>query len=47
MAADKDGGNAVERVVGAARFIPNHQGYRCHNDNFAARWATIIPLLKY
>lgn len=54
MAGDKDGGNPVERVVSAARFIPNHQisiipntGHGCHNDNFGAAWASIVPFLKY
>jgi pimeloyl-ACP methyl ester carboxylesterase len=53
MAGDKDGGNPVERVVSAARFIPNHQisiipntGHGCHNDNFEASWASIVPFLK-
>ncbi|MCP9757231.1 alpha/beta hydrolase [Lacihabitans sp. CCS-44] len=53
MAGDKDGGNPVERVVSAARFIPNHQiciipntGHGCHNDNFEATWASIAPFLK-
>ncbi len=53
MAGDKDGGNPVERVVSAARFIPNHQisiipntGHGCHNDNFEATWASIVPFLK-
>ncbi|MEA5461490.1 alpha/beta hydrolase [Arcicella sp. LKC2W] len=53
MAGDKDGGNPVERVVSAARYIPNHQisiipntGHGCHNDNFAATWASILPFLK-
>jgi len=53
MAGDKDGGNPVERVVSAARFIPNHQisiipntGHGCHNDNFAATWASIVPFLN-
>ncbi len=53
MAGDKDGGNPVERVVSAARFIPNHQisiipntGHECHNDNFAAAWASIVPFIK-
>jgi pimeloyl-ACP methyl ester carboxylesterase len=52
MAGDNDGGNPVERVVSAARFIPNHQisiipntGHGCHNDNFAATWASILPFL--
>ena len=54
IAGDKDGGNPVERVVSAARFIPNHQisiipntGHGCHNDNFGAAWASIVPFLKY
>lgn len=54
MAGDKDGGNPVERVVSAARFIPNHQisiipntGHGCHNDNFAAAWTSILPFLKF
>lgn len=53
MAGDRDGGNPVERVVSAARFIPNHQisiipnaGHGCHNDNFNAVWASIAPFLK-
>ncbi|MCU0471500.1 MAG: alpha/beta hydrolase [Arcicella sp.] len=53
MAGDKDDGNPVERVVSAARFIPNHQisiipntGHGCHNDNFPAAWASIEPFLK-
>jgi pimeloyl-ACP methyl ester carboxylesterase len=53
MAGDRDGGNPVERVVSAARFIPNHQisiipnaGHGCHNDNFKATWASILPFLK-
>lgn len=53
MAGDKDGGNPVERVVSAARYIPNHQisiipntGHGCHNDNFEAVWASIVPFLK-
>ena len=53
MAGDKDGGNPVERVVSAARYIPNHQisiipntGHGCHNDNFEASWASIAPFLK-
>jgi pimeloyl-ACP methyl ester carboxylesterase len=52
MAGDKDGGNPVERVVGAARYIPNHQiciipnaGHGCHNDNFAATWESISPFI--
>lgn len=53
MAGDNDGGNPVERVVSAARFIPNHQisiipntGHGCHNENFPATWASILPFLK-
>ncbi len=53
MAGDNDGGNPVERVVSAARYIPNHQisiipntGHGCHNENFAAVWASIVPFLK-
>lgn len=53
MAGDKDGGNPVERVVRAARFIPNHlisiipnTGHGCHNDNFKATWASIEPFLR-
>ncbi len=52
MAGDKDGANPVERVVSAARCIPNHQisiipntGHACHNDNFAAFWESIAPFL--
>jgi pimeloyl-ACP methyl ester carboxylesterase len=53
MAGDKDEGNPVERVISAARFIPDHQiciipnaGHGCHNDNFAASWESISPFLK-
>lgn len=53
MAGDSDGGNPVECVVSAARFIPKHQisiipntGHGCHNDNFEAVWASITPFLK-
>jgi pimeloyl-ACP methyl ester carboxylesterase len=53
MAGDQDGGNPVERVVSAARFINNSQisiipntGHGCHNENFAAAWASILPFLK-
>jgi pimeloyl-ACP methyl ester carboxylesterase len=52
MAGDKDGGNPVERVVSAARYIPNHQiciipnaGHGCFNDNFAATWESITPFI--
>jgi pimeloyl-ACP methyl ester carboxylesterase len=52
VAGDKDGGNPVERVVSAARYIPNHQisiipnaGHSCHNDNFTAFWESIAPFL--
>ena len=53
MAGDNDGGNPVERVVSAARYIPKHHisiipntGHGCHNDNFEAVWATIYPFFK-
>lgn len=53
MAGDRDGGNPIERVVSAARFIPNSQiciipntGHGCHNENFPATWASILPFLK-
>ncbi len=53
MAGDRDGGNPVERVVSAARFIPKHQisiipntGHGCFLENFAAAWAGILPFLK-
>ncbi len=52
MAGDRDQGNPVERVVSAARHIPNHQvgiipnaGHVCFGDNFAATWASIAPFL--
>jgi pimeloyl-ACP methyl ester carboxylesterase len=53
MAGDNDGGNPVERVVSAARYIPKHYisiipnaGHGCHNDNFEATWASIVLFLK-
>ncbi|WP_223302275.1 alpha/beta fold hydrolase [Flavobacterium branchiophilum] len=53
VAGDNDTGNPVERVVRAARMIPNHQisiipnaGHGCHNDNFAAFWESIAPFLN-
>lgn len=53
MAGDNDGGNPVERVVSAARYILKHHisiipnaGHGCHNDNFEAVWASITPFLK-
>ena len=53
MAGDRDGGNPVERVVSAARFIPKHQisiipntGHGCFLENFEAAWASILPFLK-
>ncbi len=53
MAGDADGGNPVERVVSAARFIPKHQisiipntGHGCFLENFAAAWAGIAQFLK-
>lgn len=52
MAGDRDGGNPVERVVSAARYIPKHQisiipntGHGCFLENFAAAWASIAPFL--
>ena len=53
MAGDKDNGNPVERVVSAARHIPNHQisiipntTHECFTENFEATWASILPFLK-
>lgn len=53
MAGDRDEGNPVERVVSAARFIPNHQisiipntGHGCFLENFTATWASIAPFLQ-
>jgi pimeloyl-ACP methyl ester carboxylesterase len=53
MAGDNDGGNPVERVVSAARYIPKHQisiipntGHGCFLENFAATWASIAPFLS-
>jgi pimeloyl-ACP methyl ester carboxylesterase len=53
MAGDNDGGNPVERVVSAARYIPKHQiciiantGHGCFLENFEAAWANIAPFLK-
>ena len=53
MAGDRDQGNPVERVVNAARMIPNHQISIIPNtthtvflENFAAVWASIVPFLK-
>jgi pimeloyl-ACP methyl ester carboxylesterase len=52
MAGDRDGGNPVERVVSAGRFIPKHQisiipntGHGCFLENFKAAWASIEPFL--
>lgn len=52
MAGDKDDGNPVERVVSAARFIPQHQisiipdtGHGCFLENFEAAWASISPFI--
>jgi pimeloyl-ACP methyl ester carboxylesterase len=52
VGGDKDQGNPVERVVSAARYIPNHQisiipnaGHACHNDNFQAFWESIAPFI--
>ena len=54
VAGDRDDGNPVERVVSAARYIPNHQisiipnaGHSCHNDNFSAFWESILPFLEF
>lgn len=53
MAGDRDDGNPVERVVSAARFIPNHQisiisntGHGCFLENREASWASIKPFLN-
>jgi pimeloyl-ACP methyl ester carboxylesterase len=53
MAGDRDGGNPVERVVSAARFIPKSQiaiipnaGHGCFLENFEATWASILPFMK-
>lgn len=53
MAGDNDGGNPVERVVSAARYIPKHKisiipntGHGCFLENFEATWASIAPFLK-
>lgn len=53
IAGDRDGGNPVERVVSAARFIPQSQisiipnaGHGCFLENFDATWASIVPFLK-
>jgi pimeloyl-ACP methyl ester carboxylesterase len=54
MAGDRDGGNPVERVVSAARLIPNHQisiipntGHGCFVENFKATWGCIAPFINY
>jgi pimeloyl-ACP methyl ester carboxylesterase len=53
MAGDNDGGNPVERVVSAARFISKNQiciipntGHGCFLENFEAAWASMVPFLK-
>jgi pimeloyl-ACP methyl ester carboxylesterase len=53
MAGDRDGGNPVERVVSAARFISNHQisiipntGHGCFVENFKATWECIAPFIN-
>ncbi len=53
MAGDNDGGNPVERVLSAARFIPKHHisiipntGHGCFLENFEAAWAVILPFIK-
>jgi pimeloyl-ACP methyl ester carboxylesterase len=54
MAGDRDGGNPVERVVSAARMIPNHQisiipntGHGCFLENFKASWECIVPFINH
>jgi pimeloyl-ACP methyl ester carboxylesterase len=54
IAGDRDGGNPVERVVSAARFIPTHQiciipntGHGCFLENFKATWECIAPFINY
>jgi pimeloyl-ACP methyl ester carboxylesterase len=54
MAGDRDGGNPVERVVSAARFIPIHQiaiisntGHGCFVENFKATWQCIEPFINH
>lgn len=54
MAGDRDGGNPVERVVNAARMIPNHQisiipntGHGCFLENFKASWECIAPFINH
>ena len=53
MAGDRDGGNPVERILSAARFISKNQiciipntGHGCFLENFEAAWASIVPFLK-
>jgi pimeloyl-ACP methyl ester carboxylesterase len=53
MAGDHDNGNPVERVVSAARYIPNSQisiipntGHGCFLENFNAAWAVINPFIN-
>jgi len=52
MAGDRDDGNPIERVIAAAKYIPNYQisiipnaGHACHNDNFKAAWASMAPFI--
>jgi pimeloyl-ACP methyl ester carboxylesterase len=54
MAGDRDGGNPVERVVSAARMIPNYQisiipnaGHGCFLENFKVSWECIAPFINY
>jgi len=53
MAGDHDNGNPVERVVSAARYIPNCQisiipntTHECFTENFNACWESIAPFIK-
>ena len=53
MAGDHDNGNPVERVVSAARYIPNslisiipNTGHGCFLENFDAAWAGVAPFIK-
>jgi pimeloyl-ACP methyl ester carboxylesterase len=53
MAGDHDDGNPVERVLSAARKIPQHQisiipntGHGCFLENFEAVWAVVRPFVQ-
>lgn len=53
MAGDRDGSNPVERVVSAARHIPQHQisiipntEHACFLENWQAVWASVMPFLR-